>query len=400
VKTRATVLTDLGRKVNNLWQATVMGDPSGWPLRLPLGKPAKADLDTRWPTVRQWAVDWRTWAERTGLRVEWENRLVHGTTQSMPTHLTVPDIDIAAALLGGNWPDRIARGRVRHALLDEKFPHAATPATVRGVDPLTDTDFDLLCIAAAWFAVNDATGLTPRQVPIEGLHGKWLNTNRALLTLLAGRPTLGLVARPTRIHFTYLDPQHRADGGRYHDSLTLGDTMAPAYQPTVAVITENKDSAVYFPTVPGGITIEGNGNAATGLLHRVPWLLDVPQIVYWGDLDAAGYEIVNRLRSNGIPVETMLMDLGTYTAYERFGAWTDDKGNPLRCEARQYLPYLTAAEREVYEALTDPSCIRVRRIEQERIPLSVALEALFDLVRQGNDRPLQRLGSSSDSSRP
>ncbi|MEU4516718.1 DUF3322 domain-containing protein [Nonomuraea wenchangensis] len=58
-------------------------------------------------------------------------------------------------------------------------------AVVRAADGYSDTDFGLLCAAAAWFRVNSDSGLTPRQVPIEGLHAKWLNTHRPLVMALA-----------------------------------------------------------------------------------------------------------------------------------------------------------------------------------------------------------------------
>lgn len=378
MKDLAVVLAGLERRLSGTWHQVVTGDPTGWPVRLTLGKPSRADLEARFTQVRGWARDWQTWADAQDLTVEWETRLLHGTRQPLPTHLTVPDADVAARLLGPPWPDRLARGRARHRVLTGRFPHAATAEQVRALDQVGDIDFDLLCTAADWFTVHDATGYTPRQVPIEGLHGKWLNRHRALLTTLTGRETLGLTDRPTRIHFTYLDPDHRAAGGRRHDSLTLGDAVSLPYVPRVVVIAENKDSAILFPPLPGGIAVEGGGNAGPTLLPQVRWVADAPRIVYWGDLDAAGYEIVNRLRGNGVPAETILMDQATYDAHQQFGAWTDEQNRPLPCAPRKDLSHLADDERAVYERLTDPSWTGPRRIEQERIPLAVALAAVTD----------------------
>jgi hypothetical protein len=380
VKTPQDVLAYLDGKIGDTWQHTVFGCLNGWPLRIPLGKPSTADLETRFPAVQRWAIDWRTWAEAHDLVFDTENRLARGTRQRLPTHVTVPDLDTAAGLLGGVWPARLTRARARSRVLAERFPDAATPSRIRYVDGLSDVDFGLLCEAATWFAEHDGTGLTPRQVPIEGLHGKWLNRHRTVLTALAGKETLGLVDRPTRVHFTYLDPGHRALGRRRHDSMTLGDAVTPAYQPRLAVIAENKDTAVLFPELPEAIAVEGNGYAGAALLPRIPWLREVSSLLYWGDIDAVGYEIVDRLRGNGLPVQTILMDLDTYTAYERYGAWTDDRGQPLPCLPRKDLPRLTPAERQVYETLTDPTWDRTRRIEQERIPLAIALDALHAVV--------------------
>lgn len=73
------------------------------------------------------------------------------------------------------------------------------------VDGLSDVDFDLACRAGRWFATHDSTGLTPRQVPVEGLHAKWLNNRHALVRDLADVDDLKLAPpHPAPLHFTYL----------------------------------------------------------------------------------------------------------------------------------------------------------------------------------------------------
>jgi hypothetical protein len=97
----------------------------------------------------------------------------------LPTHLVIDSIDQAADLVAGPWPPRLARGRARSTVLADRFPHLQQPASVlAAVDGFSDVNFDLLCRCAHWFTAHDATGLTPRQVPIEGLHAKGLNTRQ------------------------------------------------------------------------------------------------------------------------------------------------------------------------------------------------------------------------------
>jgi hypothetical protein len=98
--------------------------------------------------------------------------------------------------------------------------------------------------------------------------------------------------------------------------------------------------------------------------------------VYWGDIDAAGYEILDGFRGDGVPASSMLMDLVTFERYERYGTSLDRRGSPLGPGTRRDLPRLDAAERTLYHAITDPAWKRHRRIEQERIPLADALTAL------------------------
>lgn len=142
-----------------------------------------------------------------------------------------------------------------------------------------------------------------------------------------------------------------------------------------------------FGEVPGGVSLFGNGDAAIRQLPAVPWLREIPLLVYWGDIDADGYEIVDALRAAGLPVHTILMDLGAYEQYERYGSPTDAAGTPLKPVASKPLVHLTEAERAVYDRLVDPTWTRVRRIEQERIPLVHAADALGAVT--GRQRELE-----------
>lgn len=380
MKTVNAVMIAIRNRLESRWNLQVAGqDPQAWPHTVALGSPSKDELESDFPTARQWALDWNDWASAHGLTLVKQPRRVMGTSQLMPTHLEIPDIDAAARLAGKEWSQLLRTARHRSATLTHLFGHIDVAATLAAARQLSDVDFELLLTAAAWFAANNASGLTPRQVPIEGLHGKWLNRYRALVQNLAGKHDLGLISRPTRVHITYLDPAHIAAGHRKHDSFTLGDHAAPAYAPEIVVILENKDTAAYFPSLHRGIAVEGEGSKAPGVLPHLPWITAAPLVVYWGDMDAAGLSIVNNLRLKGLPVRTILMDRITYDTYERFGAWTDEKGDKLGCPPRRAADALTPDELALYTDLTDPAWARVRRIEQERIPLSDAVRALEPL---------------------
>lgn len=376
--------TDEARtRLEKRWHLAITSTASAdWPFRVHLGNPPKQVLERDFKSALTWARTWEEWAAARHLALDWRTRIVTGTTQPLPTHVTIPDADTAARLCGGDWPERLTEARRRLALVRNAFPDADHPRVIRGAESLPAADFQLLLDAARWFTTNSATGLTPRQVPLPGFHGKWLNKNHSLIQALSGREDLGLASRPTRVHFTYLDASHRANGGRMHESITIGDHAEPAYEPETVVILENKDTAVYFPPVPGGIAVEGEGTKAAGILPLLPWIRQCRDVIYWGDIDAAGLSIVNDLRQAGVNVETMLMDHATYEAYEQFGAWTDEKGKPVQCSRRRKLPALTAAEQDMYQMLTDPSYTRVRRVEQERIPLRVAAEHLGELLKK------------------
>jgi hypothetical protein len=377
MRTPEQLLADVERRLKNTWAAALAGTETApvWPHAFPVGELTSAELATDFPATMRQVAAWRDWEAQHGTRLTYRTRRVSGTDQELPTHVHVPDLDIAARLCAGEWPDRLARGRQRSAFLADRYRHLTKPdRTLAAVDKLSDVDFDLLCRAADWFAAHDATGLTPRQVPIAGLHAKWLNTRQALVRDLAGVEDLQLAPRhPARLHFTYLDPSHRAAGGRVHDSATVGDRVQLPYRPEVVIISENKDTAIHFPQVPAGVSVEGVGRGG-GTAAAFEWIARAPRVIYWGDMDADGLEILDGFRAAGVPAMSFLMDPATYEAWERFGTNLDPQGKPLGPRPPRPVPHLTDAERALYHQLISPNWTRHRRIEQERIPLSVALE--------------------------
>jgi len=377
--TRRRVRTWLDR---NLTDRVATGNDRGLPVGLepPTGKA----LQQQWVDAREWALVWRDVESRLpdGVTLEWSCRILGTAHHDLPSVLRISTLDAAASWVGGTYPSGLTTARARWALLHSTFPRSATTSILRAVTGWDHVDVDLLIKAAQWFAaepVADDTW-TPRQVPVPGLHAKWLDVTgrRGLIEQLAGIPTLRFRARPTQARVTYLDPGHAAAGKRRWDVLTAGDSYSPPYPPAVVVVVENRDTAFYFPPeVPGGVLVLGNGDAAVSLLTTARSLMDAPQLIYWGDIDAEGLRIVARLRAADHPVVTILMDELTYDTYAMYGTPTDQHGKPVRPGDPKPPIELTPAEAALYAKLTDPGWDGYRRIEQERIPLDVAVAAVL-----------------------
>lgn len=353
------------------------GAAGPWPYAFPLGQPSAELLIASFGEVVAFVGDWREWSSQSGLTLRWRERRVHGTQQQLPTHLLVDTVDSAARLTG--WQQRLSLARIRASVLLDRYPHLPCPArTLRQVLDHDEVDFDLLCHVADWFVARAASGpvepMTPRQVPIQGLHAKWLNTRHALVRDLAGVEDLALLPpHPPRLHFTYLDPDYLAAGGRIHDSVTVTDRVRLPYVPRIVVISENKDTAIHFPPLTGGVAVEGAGCGGT-TAASIGWLAGADAVFYWGDMDSDGLEILDGFRAAGVPARSLLMDRGAFERWERYGTSVDQHGNPLPPRVPRPTPHLTAHERGLYEDLCSPDWMRHRRIEQERIPLHVALE--------------------------
>lgn len=378
MKNPTAILSDIKRRLERTWADDLTDTATSWPHRFPLGTAAKSELERGWQgTYQPLIAEWRQWAREHPVHLHTEPKRVYTTTQDVPTHVEVADIESAAALTGSNWPVRLTRARARLSEITSRFPHTPDmPRTLRAIEVYSDIDFALLLTTAAWFEHNDALGYTPRQVPIPGLHAKWLNTHQSQILALSRRKSLELLPRhPSRIHFTYLDPAHRAAGGRIHDSATVGDSFTPSYRPTTVVISENKDTAIHFPPIPGAIAVEGEGFGGK-TAAAFPWVSGAASLYYWGDIDAHGFEILNGWRADGVPATSLLMDIATYRRYEPYGTNTDRHGVLLQPGTPKPLPHLTTEEIRVYQCLLDPALATHRRIEQERIPLEAALEAM------------------------
>ncbi|MHC6176618.1 Wadjet anti-phage system protein JetD domain-containing protein [Glutamicibacter endophyticus] len=376
---------DIERRMKTRWHEHLTGVSEVFPHAFPLGRPTTAELRADYATIHAGTLEWRDWARHHGVELVYENRVAKGgSTQVIPTHVKVPGIDRAAAIVGGDWPDRLARGRERFAVLGRRYPHVnAIDRVLRHLDRYSNLDFTLLTTVADWFLADpsrSALGVTPRQVPVPGVHAKWLQSHFAGVQALTGLDDLGILpAHPPRIHFTYLDPDHRASGARVHDSATVGDAFEPVYMPKIVIISENKDTAIHFPPLAGGIAVEGVGKGGK-TPAAFPWIRRAPILVYWGDIDRDGYEILDGYRRDfSRDIASILMDPNTYETYEQFGTDLDPYGRSLPVGNSKSVDLLHADERSVYTRLLDKNHSGHRRIEQERIPLDRALEAVIEL---------------------
>jgi hypothetical protein len=384
MKSVDSALTEAAKHLAAGWHVDVAGTgESRWPKTISLGTFSSTDGDARYAEVRDWSHAWHTWVHGHAVALRTTTRRIRGIDYTdVPTHLVLDGPDQAADAVADGWPARLRLARSRAELIEARFPEGDVATALRIAARLDAVDFDLALITTQWFADNPGAwaGLTPRQIPVAGLHAKWLDTHKPLLKVLACLDDLTFAERGTRVYWTYLDPNYRRTGGRLHDSLTLGDNVPLPYEPSVVLVVENKDTAILFPEMAGAVVVEGNGNTSVGVLPRVPWLASAQTIVYWGDIDARGYEIVNGLRGRLPQVRSILMDRPTYEQFEDFGTNVDERGVLLKPRKRQALPHLSAPERVMYLNVTDPNWTRHRRLEQERIPLATGVEQVLAAV--------------------
>lgn len=151
-------------------------------------------------------------------------------------------------------------------------------------------------------------------------------------------------------------------GRRRHDAWTTGDVHDIAYRPRVVLVVENRDPRLWFPPVSDTIVVEGGGKAAAALLANVSWIRAADHVVYWGDIDADGYMILDHFRATlaepapdgapAKPVTSILMEATDLHHYSQHGVNHDKAGRPIK-PSPEHLPHLTEAETTAYRVLAD-----------------------------------------------
>lgn len=309
---------------------------------------------------------------------------VSGNWAQAPLRLRVDSLEAGLVILrrlGGRALDvDVARARRIGALLRDAGA-TLSPPTLRDVCRLPDADVGVAVEAVRWLREHpDLTAFTARQLPVPGMHTKWLSGHGTLLRALTGRD-LRTETRPrlSVVHLTYVDPGYLATGGRRHDAWTTGDVHDLAYRPRTVLVVENRDCRLWFPETPATVVVEGGGKAAAAALGGIGWLAGAEHLVYWGDVDSDGFAILDALRAElaprGVRVDSILMDDLAHARYGHLGVSRDRHGKPLKPSPVR-LTNLTEGERACYASVATSGAVGFRRIEQERIPLEDAADAL------------------------
>jgi Uncharacterized protein conserved in bacteria C-term(DUF2220)/Uncharacterized protein conserved in bacteria N-term (DUF3322) len=346
----------------------------------------------------EWHMHWRKFSDHlpTGVEVVRKPVTIRGVAGDFPATLKA-DLDGAVVIIADTRPGAegptvdIGRARALASALQSAGANL-TPPTLRAVYRLQDNDRKVLVNAVIWLRQHpDASTWTLRQLPVPGMHTKWLDTHGALLRDAAGRDVRDEVRpRLTVMHLTYVDPEHLASGRRRHDAWTTGDVHDIAYRPRVVLVVENRDSRLWFPPVSDTIVVEGGGKAAAALLASVRWIRAADHVLYWGDMDADGYKILDLFRATlaepasdgepAKPVTSILMEASDLHRYSQHGVNHDKTGRLIK-PSPEHLPHLTEAEATAYNTITTAGSTPFRRIEQEAIPLTDAAVRLLQIAK-------------------
>ncbi len=236
-----------------------------------------------------------------------------------------------------------------------------------------------LLLVCAYFLEHPRPNLYIRELPLP-VHTKFLEQHRGilqdLLKLLLPPEAMRLDA-PTfeqRFGLREDEPLVRTrllDNQLFkRHALSVTDISLPCsefatidLQGQTCIVTENKMTFLTLPSLSDTFAIFGSGFMVHNLA-TVSWLSTCP-ILYWGDIDAHGFQILSSLRSVFPHVVSLMMDKTTLQTFKEFQV----AGTPT---SAQHLPYLTSEEHVLFEYLAKENI----RLEQERISHTYAVKSI------------------------
>jgi hypothetical protein len=353
-----------------------LGGGGTWPLTLPLGAPTEADAQQHGELIRDWIAAWQNWRGE-GELVCTERRWRTLGQQRLPERLVLRAPEHVAAWAGES--ERWRNATERRERFARRWPSMARRLS-RHFDFLADSadaDIDCLELMLAWLDAHPRSDLYPRELPVPGLHSKWLERNRTvifdLMTCL--RPgdapesdffqLCGLRQPPALMRVRVLDANLRAQLGGLSDiSAPIADLAAIPIRPARVFIVENLQTGLAFPDVAGAVVLMRMGYAVDAL-GRLPWIAGA-DCCYWGDIDTHGIAILSRARAYLPALRSMFMDERTLLSHRAFWVKEDTQHSALE------LPHLDDLEQALYRALKDHRWGLNVRFEQERLAWSVA----------------------------
>lgn len=235
-----------------------------------------------------------------------------------------------------------------------------------------------------WITTSAAGAVYLRQIDVEGIDTKFVDHHRRLLDELLSvvlpshridaaysaadfARRFGFKLKPSYTRLRLLSPQSKFPKEVSEVTLRTDELVHLELAADTIFVIENEITYLAFPSVPNSVVIFGSGFGLAGL-REIPWM-DNRDIVYWGDIDTHGFDILNRLRTRFAHVRSILMDHQTLLAHPR--QWVTEPSPTSRT-----LLNLDDAEGALYRDLVEDRFGQGVRLEQERVRFSWLEEAL------------------------
>ena len=387
-------------RLNALREALGCAVTTTWPWVVPLGRPTERDVLTDAQSVLAWRDAWIDAKASGDFEVETDIIAWRAIgTQTVPVRVLFVNTNAIAKVAGllPLWTQVVTRAKRFVAL----WP-GIEEAMVREWAMLADWSDDAVLAlerVLTWFVDHPKSGLYLRQLPIEGVDTKWFTeprkkvVQRLLVAIREAKESVPLMAEssealdpdttfetvcglkplPKLIRARLLDEvDQKVFYGLSDLSLPLDEWAQLPLYPEIVFISENLQTGLAFEAHPKSVVFFGLGAGVTQLA-AIPWVRTA-RIIYWGDVDTYGLEILAHLRSVLPQTESVMMNRQTLEAFRGLAVAENRQASGAHVE------HLRENEREVFDALKVGDLVRLR-LEQERIPWSVARETLLAVAQ-------------------
>jgi len=382
---------DIVASVQRLWDSGVLlaarlDGRALFPYEIRLRQPTVAAMGTQFDLVRSWIAALDAGRRSDGYELAWRDINHRQLGRNRIPVAAVIDSEASALRMIGRTTQARRFDELVTATL-EAFP-SLRPWLVEHPLRLIEHEagWERILAVLRWFAAHPRPGMYLRQIDIQGVDTKFIETRKGLIAELLDRVLpaeaidagavgarhfemrYGLLGKPAQIRFRMLDERHHIGG---LSDLTVPVTQFAALRSSVdrVFITENEVNALAFPSMSASMVVFGGGYGIERLA-QVDWLRS-RNVVYWGDIDTHGFAILDRLRASISDVRSVLMDRETLQAHRHVWGQEDADKRYLGDLAR-----LTDAERQLFVQLRDDLVGERIRLEQERIAYAWAVDAL------------------------
>ena len=387
-------------RLNALREALGCAVTTTWPWVVPLGRPTERDVLTNAQLVLAWRDAWVDAKASGDFEVETDVIAWRAIgTQTVPVRVLFVNTKAIAKVAGllPLWTQVVTRAKRFVAL----WP-GIEEAMVREWAMLADWSDDAVLAlerVLTWFVDHPKSGLYLRQLPIEGVDTKWFTeprkkvVQRLLVAIREAKESVPLMAEssealdpdttfetvcglkplPKLIRARLLDEvDQKVFYGLSDLSLPLDEWAQLPLHPEIVFISENLQTGLAFEAHPKSVVFFGLGAGVTQLA-AIPWVRTA-RIIYWGDIDTYGLEILAQLRSVLPQTESVMMNRQTLEAFRGLAVAENRQASGAHVE------HLRENEREVFDALKMGDLARLR-LEQQRIPWPVARETLLAVAQ-------------------
>lgn len=384
---------ELKAQVTRLWERglvlqSLLSEEATFPKRLVLKGPTSNDLAHAFTDVRAWCESLVSLKQVRFVYKEVNHRVTG--TNTYPAEAWIDSPDDAVALIGKatDWrtfQSIIASTRQRQPGLLSWLGHKPLVALDKA------QEWERLLDLTDWMLNHPKPDCYLRQVDLPGVHTKFIEAHRGLLTELfdlllpeqavdaSATGVLGFCARygfrnkPERIRFRVLDPS--VDPLRMNSlpdlSLDVDSVAALSIRPKRLFITENEINFLAFPSLPNASIMFGAGYGFSSW-KKVEWIHKC-RLFYWGDIDTHGFAALDELRSHFSSVQSFLMDHETLMAHRDY--WGSEP-----CPCTRSLSRLSQPEAMLYEDLRANRLGPQIRLEQERISFNFLTDFLSTIA--------------------